>query len=106
VTELGATGTANAGLLPYLWNAVFRSLKNFGWFGTAERAAAVFIDNGLDLLSWQHVRYENYATVVTGNKDATVRDFFDVQDKILADPVRSFTHLARLPCAGSGKLGS
>ena len=77
MTELCATGTANARRLPEVFYAVWRRLDDFDWLGAAERTAAVFKDLNLHDFAGQNVRNEQHAPLVSGNKDATVRDLLN-----------------------------
>ena len=48
---VGATGTAGASLLPEVFHAIWRWFDDFDWFGSTERAAAVFKNAHLGLLA-------------------------------------------------------
>lgn len=52
----------------------------------AKALAAVLINAHLDALTRQNVVYKNDSPLVTGNKDATVGNLFDVDLKAAADP--------------------
>jgi hypothetical protein len=77
MTKLCATGTANTGLLPNVFNAVGRRHQNFLWLGTAKSAAAIFIDQSANFLAGQYVRYKDHSPIVACDEDSAVGNFFD-----------------------------
>jgi hypothetical protein len=79
VTKFSPTGTADTGLIPDVFDAVWRGHQNLLRFCATERSPAVFVDKGTHLLTWQYVRDKNNAPLVSSHEDSAVCNFFDVE---------------------------
>ncbi len=72
-------GTAHSGLIPDVFNAVWRGNQNLLRFCATEGSPAIFVNQSTHLFTWQNVRDKNHSPLVTCNEDSAVCNFFDVE---------------------------
>lgn len=77
--KLGTTGTANPGLIPNVFDTIWRGVQYLLRLGSAEGSPAIFVNQSAHLFTWQYVRDENHTTLVTSHEDSAVCNFFDVE---------------------------
>jgi hypothetical protein len=79
VTKLGTTCTADTGLIPDVFNAVWRGHQNLLRLCATERSPAIFVNQGANLLARQYVRDKNHSPLMSSHEDSAVCNFFDVE---------------------------
>ena len=79
MAELCTAGTANACLIPHVFDTIWRGGQNLLRFSATEGSSAIFINQSAHLFTWQYVRYENHTPLVTSHEDSAVCNFFDVE---------------------------
>jgi hypothetical protein len=79
VAKLCTAGTADAGLIPDVFDAVCRCSQNLLRLCATERSPAIFIDQSANLFAWQNVRDEDHSPLVSSHEDSAVCNFFDVE---------------------------
>ena len=79
MTELRTAGTADAGLIPNVFDAVCRCNQNLLRLCATERSPAIFIDQSTDFFTRQNVRDKDHSPLVSSHEDSAVCNFFDVE---------------------------
>ena len=77
--KLGAAGTADSGLIPDVFDTIWRGGQDLLRFSSAEGSPAIFVNQSAHLFTGQYVRDENHTPLVTSHEDSAVCNFFDVE---------------------------